>query len=84
MDAVLSGLTVPQLCEWMAYYQINPFGQDHTDFLIAQLTALLRNVNRQQGTEASKPSDFLPLYKPQQQDWQEMFAVIREAKQRAT
>lgn len=84
VDELLSRLTVPQFAEWMAYYQIEPFGQDHTDYLIAQLTALTRNINRQQGTEASKPQDFLPYHRLQQEDWQSMFEKVRRAKQGAT
>lgn len=83
VDVIFERLTVTQFAEWMAYYQVEPFSREHSDYLIAQLTALTRNINRQAGTEASKPQDYLPYHKPEQEDWQSMFDKLRRAKRGA-
>jgi len=45
----------------MAVFKDQPFGQDHTDFLIAQLTAELANRWRGKGERAHKVKEFLPF-----------------------
>lgn len=57
-DYLLDRLTSRQIAEWMAYFKVKPFGQDHTDYLVAQLTAVTFNANSR---KKQKTSDFLPL-----------------------
>lgn len=49
-----------ELTEWMAYYQLEPFGTD-VDMLGHAITAAtVANVNRPKGKKAFKPDDFMP------------------------
>ena len=52
-------LSSSELTEWMAYYRLEPFGAWRDNWHMAQLTALLRNVNLGKGKPASKVSDFM-------------------------
>jgi hypothetical protein len=76
---ILEQLTSRELSQWTAYYNLAPFGQDHTDWLLAQLAAVLVNVMGSRKSQYS-PSDFLPLYRPPPQSPEAMFAVVRSAK----
>jgi hypothetical protein len=48
-----------EFAEWMAYFTIEPFGDDLIDLQFSQLEALLANVNRSKKGRAFKPEDFL-------------------------
>lgn len=52
------------LCEYIAMYQIEPFGEDRDDLRTGYAAAVSYNLNRQRGQKAMKPSDFLPEFKP--------------------
>lgn len=76
-DEILRRMTASQLTEWQAYYRQHPFGQDHTDFLIAQLTAVLANAHRAKNSMPAKPTDFLPIYVDRGQSAEEIETILR-------
>lgn len=51
----------------MAYYQLEPFGEQIADMRHGTVCALLANVNRnaEQRPEPYKPADFVPWAKPE-------------------
>lgn len=77
---MLRRISSRQLSEWMAFYNLEPFGQSHTDFLIAQLTNAINNRWRNQSEGPTHTTDWLPLHKPEPQDWRDMLRIIRRAK----
>ncbi len=51
-----------EFAEWMAYYQIEPFGEMVADIRHGLACALLANVNRDRRTQPTPyvPEDFIP------------------------
>ena len=48
-----------EFTEWMAYFELEPFGDDLFDYQMAQLQALLANINRDPKKGRSyKPQEF--------------------------
>ena len=56
---MLREMTAQQFDEWMAYYQIEPFGISAIDFILAHFKALFANTNRKQGKRPFKVEKFL-------------------------
>jgi len=55
-----------EFTEWLAYYRLEPFGADADDRRMAQLMALIANVNRdpKRRKQPWTPEDFLPNRAP--------------------
>ena len=58
MDGLLAEMSSRTLTEWMAYYNIEPFGDELLDVHMANVTAILANQNRKKNQKAMKPGDF--------------------------
>ncbi len=43
----------------MAYYQVEPFGEERADLRAGIVASTLVNINRRKGAKLSKPTDFL-------------------------
>ena len=54
-----------EFTEWLAYYQLEPFGEQIADMRHGTACALLANVNRnaEARPQAYKPDDFVPWVK---------------------
>lgn len=48
--------------EWMAYYQIEPFGQERADLRMGILAAVMAGPHRRKGQRPPKPRDFMPRF----------------------
>jgi hypothetical protein len=53
-----------RLVEYMAMYQVSPWGEDRADLRAGYIAATQYNVTRQRGQRALKVSDFLPDFAP--------------------
>ena len=63
----------------MAYYNIEPFGEQRADYRQAITSMVLANVNRGKNQRAFKVSDFMPFEKKKkrrQQTPEEMQAML--------
>lgn len=49
---------------WQAYDRLYPFGQHHTDYLIAQLVAITFNSNKDKESPAITVNDVLGICEP--------------------
>ena len=58
---MLEELSSHQLNDWIAFNNISPFGGERLDFMLAQLCALLVNINRSEKSDPVSPSDFNPF-----------------------
>lgn len=58
MEALLTAMTSQQLSEWMAYFTLEPFGDEILDTHLATIAAILANANKAKGTKARKVEDF--------------------------
>jgi len=51
-----------EFTDWMAYYSIEPFGEERADLRVAIGHALLANINTSsKRRKVYKPSDFMPF-----------------------
>lgn len=73
-------MTAADVTLYQAWYRRHPFGDETTQYLLAQLTALIYNQKRKETSEPSKPTDWLPWYIPPEQTSDEIFAQLRSAK----
>lgn len=57
-------MTGQQLMEWMAYEEVEPFGEQRADLRMAILAALIANINRdpKKKSRAYEPKDFMPRF----------------------
>jgi hypothetical protein len=60
----IEDMPASRLVEYMAMYQIAPWGEDRADLRAGYIAATQYNVNRQRGQRALKVSDFLPDFAP--------------------
>jgi hypothetical protein len=67
---MLSEIPDRLLAEWIAYYQIEPFGVEKEDFRAGIIASTIANVNRQKGQKAFTPKDFMPIKRIT--DWKQM------------
>lgn len=65
-------MTAQQFNEWIAYYQIEPFGILVEDAEWAHWKAMFANANLKKGKRAIKPEKFL-LYSEKKQDASGLF-----------
>lgn len=61
-DYLLLYLSAPQLQEWVAYYELEPFGEERADLRAGIIAATSANVWRKKGRPALKPRDFMPHF----------------------
>jgi hypothetical protein len=66
-----------EFAEWMAFDQIDPVGDERTDLMLAQLAALFFNANRDSGTSARSPADFMPFTEKTKDDRQDPDLMLR-------
>ena len=65
-----SRLTAREFAEWMAFYQIDPWGEQRADMRSAQLVSMLANINRDpKKGRVYRPDEFM-LFPDQQGDSQ--------------
>jgi len=72
----------PEFTEWLAYYELEPFGPYADDLRHGVLASLFANTFRAQGSTEKKPADFMlsaDLGAPKQQSVEEMQHRLRMA-----
>ena len=64
VDALLARLSSRQISEWMAYYTLDPFGEERADLRFGMLMALLANMNRdpEKRREPYTAEEFMPKF----------------------
>lgn len=77
VESLLRSMSSKQLQEWMAFYELHPFGQDYSDFLVAQLTKVMHNRWRGKNEPALQARDFLPLWREPEQTAEEQLSIFR-------
>ena len=68
VENMLDGLTFKELKMWSNYFSIEPFPEERADFRMANLMALMANINRKKGTQAYAPQDFMPQFREIEQE----------------
>ena len=60
---LLREMSSAELSEWMAYYSIDPFGDERADLRQAFTSAAVCNAFRGKNQRTIKPSEFMPFSK---------------------
>ena len=55
-------LGADELLEWMAFFELEPWGEERLEIMLAQICSLLANQWRGKGQRAARPQEFLPDY----------------------
>ena len=73
---LLARIDSRELSEWMAYYEVNPFGSVRDDLQAGIVASTIANVNRGKNDKSFTPSDFMPYMEKPQQSEGDMQAVM--------
>jgi len=73
---MLARIDSKELSEWMAYYELNPFGTVRDDLQAGIVASTIANVNRGKNDKSFTPSDFMPYMEKPQQSEGDMQAVM--------
>lgn len=75
-------LTWPQLREWMAFYQMDPWGGERADLQAAIIASTMANLWRQKG-KPFQVGDFMPTFGEKRRQTQEEMSIILMAAAKA-
>ena len=64
---MLDAMTSRQYLEWLAFYNLEPWGEHRGDLRAGIIASTIANVNRGKNQEAVEPLDFMPYQKQAQE-----------------
>ena len=73
---MLARMSSRLFAEWMAYFDLEPWGEIMADARNASLMALLANIHRGEGQSAYRVDDFRMMADRPPQTWQEQKAMF--------
>ena len=73
VPALAAAMPIDTLYAWMAYYQLEPWGDEWLRSAVS--FAQFQNANRGKNKKAMKPEDFMPVEKREQTP-QQMLAIL--------
>lgn len=76
-DDLLQSLTSRQFSEWMAFYTLDPFGDQRADLRTGILAAVVNNRWRGKSEQPREPSDFMPFREQPEQTPQKIQRQLR-------
>lgn len=59
---MLGRLTSEQFAEWMAYYSLEPFGEERADFRAGIIASEIVNMAGKASKRTVAPKDFMPKF----------------------
>ena len=69
VQELLHRMSARELTEWMAYYSLEPFGEERGDMRAGIVASTLFNINRGKKAKPTTPYDFMPKYgEPEAED----------------
>lgn len=76
VDELLGRISARELSEWMAYAQVEPFGEKRADLRAGIVASTMANIHRGK-RQAFKPDDFMPEFERTEQAPEEMQALLQ-------
>lgn len=71
-------MSAAEFAEWMAYYRLDPFGEDRADLRTGILASVLANLFGGRRAGRFKPLDFMPKFdRKRRQTSTEMYRKLR-------
>jgi hypothetical protein len=70
-----------EFAEWLAYFELEPFGEERADLRSGIVASTIANVNRdpKRRRRAFRPEDFMPRFGPRERkrsSWQEQLSLV--------
>ena len=65
MRQVLRDIDSRELSEWLAFYSLEPFGEERADLRSAQICAVNANLHGGKRSKKYKIADFMPFHQPE-------------------
>lgn len=78
---MLREISSEQLWEWMAFAELEPFGEDREDYRTGAVVAAIYNVNKKKGSKRLEMSECRPIFGDAKSsgakitDWRAMKAI---------
>jgi hypothetical protein len=79
---LLDGMDMPEFMRWVAYHELDPFGEERGDLRAALVASVVANVHSTGRT--FKPSDFMPRFGQRRRRRRQSPTQIRDAALRIT
>jgi len=57
-----------EISEWMAFYRLEPWGDDRADLRTGIVASTIANVNRGKDTKSYQPQDFMAFTEKEEKD----------------
>jgi hypothetical protein len=61
---MLAEISSAQYSEWMAFYRLEPYGEERADLRAGIIASTIANANRGKNQKVFKPSDFIARFDP--------------------
>lgn len=77
---LLARMDSQELAEWMAFYELEPWGEVRADWRVGNVAALLRNIHRSEDERTFSPQDFMwkdPEPEDPRPGWQRLLDKVR-------
>lgn len=79
VQELLERVSSRELTEWMAFYQLEPWGTEIWDFRAGLIAAAVANAHRGRKTRPFRPTDFMPHWDEpvqEEQSWEEQERIM--------
>ena len=77
VDAMLNSISSVQFSEWLAFYQLYPFGAQAETKRFAMQQANIANAPHYKTQNAREMSDFMPQFATKKQTTEEQIAMLK-------
>lgn len=61
----------------MAYFKLEPFGEERADLRTGILASLVANIASKKGGKKYMPKDFMPVFDKPKLGWQELLQKVK-------
>ena len=70
VDKMLFEISSHLFSEWLAFYRLEPTGDERADLQAGIIASTIANANRGKNTKPFKPTDFMPRFEPEDEEEQ--------------
>ncbi len=68
-------MSAREFAEWMAYYQLEPFGEERADLRAAIVAKTIADVNTPKGARRAKLTEFMPRFEREEQTVEQQISI---------
>jgi hypothetical protein len=74
----MSEMSSSEFTEWMAFAELEPFGEWRADLRAGIIASTIANVNRSADSDALTPKDFMPFERTEEEPESDELEVARD------